>query len=356
MMNSVNIKTEISVRNGLEFILQHISVPEFPRNIMTQRLGKQVLVINKKEAIKHFKESNFLDCRLSAYPPITRFENNMIAPSLIFIDLDRSRFSSERVFKLALSKTLTNIETNLRSIPTVLWSGNGNHIIQPISALVLDGLDLFSSFDKPSVNFLRWSEQFLSNGKSDVAHTKTLSFGNCMLRIPGSHNSKCVAANGGIADKKSEVSIIQKWNGHSPHIRSLLGSYHAYLVDQKQKNDRFKSSEQHWFTTNNQAISWIEKLLITPLPDYRKMMIWLVLSRYLINVRGMTYKDAFSLIKKWVIRCNEENPLCPGHFDSIIRDRLKQATRDKRYPIGLSRIKSENIELYNLLLELNVIQ
>jgi hypothetical protein len=31
-----------------------------------------------------------------------------------------------------------------------------------------------------------------------------------MLRIPGSHNSKCVAANNGVPDKKSEVRIMQK--------------------------------------------------------------------------------------------------------------------------------------------------
>jgi len=91
-------------------------------------------------------------------------------------------------------------------------------------------------------------------------------------------------------------------------------------------------------------------LLKTPLPDYRKMIIWLVLSRYLINVLGMTYEDAFSIIKKWVMRCDEEKPLYPGHFDIIIRDRLRQAVKDKKYPIGLHRLKMENIELYNLLL------
>jgi hypothetical protein len=70
----------------------------------------------------------------------------------------------------------------------------------------------------------------------------------------------------------------------------------------------------------------------------------------------MTYEDAFSIIKKWVMRCDEEKPLYPGHFDYIIKDRLRQAARDKKYPIGLPRIKSENIEFYNLLLKLNVIQ
>jgi hypothetical protein len=355
MTVATKIDTEIKVQKGLDFIVQHTSPPQFPRNIMTQRLGRQVLVLDKEEAIRHFKETNFLDCRLSAYQPINRFEINAIAPSFIFIDLDRSRFSSERVFKLALSRTLTSIETNLSSIPTNLWSGNGYHIIQPISAFILEELDLFSSFDRPSVNFLRWAERFLSNGKSDAAHTKTLSFGNCMLRIPGSHNSKCVASNGGIADEKTEVRTIQKWDGFRPHIRALLGSYYAYLVDQKRKNNRINSGGQHWYNNNNQVIPWIEKLLKTPLPNYRKMIIWLVLSRYLINMRGMSYDQAFQIIKEWARKCNQEKLLYPSSFDSIIRDRLWQAAKDKKYSISLSRIRRENIELYNLLLKLNIV-
>jgi hypothetical protein len=85
------------------------------------------------------------------------------------------------------------------------------------------------------------------------------------------------------------------------------------------------------------------------------MIIWLILSRYLINVRGMSYGEAFSIIKEWTMRCNEEKPLFPSHFDYIIRDRLRQAVKDKKYPIGIFRIKRENLKLYNLLLKLNVI-
>lgn len=83
------------------------------------------------------------------------------------------------------------------------------------------------------MNFLRFAEWNLSNSKMDIQHNKTISFGNCLLRIPGSHNSKCVVTNGGIADENSEIRIIQKWDGSKPHMRCLLGSYYAYLVDQK---------------------------------------------------------------------------------------------------------------------------
>jgi hypothetical protein len=70
----------------------------------------------------------------------------------------------------------------------------------------------------------------------------------------------------------------------------------------------------------------------------------------------MTLEEAFSIIEEWIRKCSRVKPLYPRHFDPIIRNRLRQAARDKKYPIGLPRIKSENIEFYNLLLKLNVIQ
>jgi phage terminase large subunit-like protein len=58
----------------------------------------------------------------------------------------------------------------------------------------------------------------------------------------------------------------------------------------------------------------------------------------------MTYEDAFSIIKKWVMKCNEEKPLYPSYFDTIIRDRIMQAMKDKKYPIEMFKLKIENRE------------
>jgi hypothetical protein len=140
------------------------------------------------------------------------------------IDIDKAKFTKERAYELAVSKTLKNIEAELSSKPTVIWSGNGSHIIQSLDAVILEELDLFSptviGTDQPSVKFLRWTEEYLSAGKSDPAHTKTLSFGNCILRVPGSHNSKCVSVNNGILSEKIEVKIIHEWTGRSRPIIS----------------------------------------------------------------------------------------------------------------------------------------
>jgi hypothetical protein len=354
------------VQDGLEFVLTHCVPLEdaaiFPRKIYTHDLSYQLEVCDKNQAMYYFEKSRYLDCRIRAYPDqpvLAKYfgVENGSPPSLIMIDIDKSQFQTDKALKITLSKTLANIREMLGDAhPTVLWTGNGYHVIQPIEAIVLEEIKDFNNFVQPSMNFLRFAELKLSNGKMDIQHNKTISFGNCLLRILGSHNSKCVVANGDIADEKSEVRIIQKWDSNKPHIKSLLGSYFVYLVDQKQKNNRVYRDEPRWHTNNNQIIPWIENLLRTPLPDHRKMIIWLILSRYLINVRGMTFGDAFSIIKEWTRKCSKEKLLYPSHFDSIIRNRLWEAIKGKKYPIGLSMLKRENIVLYDLLFRLDVIQ
>jgi type I restriction enzyme M protein len=107
-------------RRALSIILiTHLSPSHFPRNIMTYRLGRQILVHSIEEAMRYYEESKFLDCRISAYPPSsltvgTRYLNyRLMAPNLIMIDIDISRFTTERAYKLAVSKTLKNVEAEL---------------------------------------------------------------------------------------------------------------------------------------------------------------------------------------------------------------------------------------------------
>ena len=209
-----------------------------------------------------------MDCRISAYPSYTHYKGiNRQAPDFIFIDLDRTSFKTERAHKLALNVTLKNIKEKVDGKPTVIWSGNGYHIYQPLEGLVLEQIELFSKFDQPSKSFQRFAEWYLSNGNSDHAHNTTVSFKNCMLRIPGSHNSKCLREEK--EGKDSEVRMIQKWDGHRPQVNLLLGSFYAFLVDQKLKETKEVQRRNNYLPNvsrnHNNAISWIEKLLQTPI-------------------------------------------------------------------------------------------
>ena len=59
-----------AVGDGLEAILNHFQEPFWPRTIATKTTeGRQVLVNNKEEAVARYEAANWLDCRISAYPP-----------------------------------------------------------------------------------------------------------------------------------------------------------------------------------------------------------------------------------------------------------------------------------------------
>ena len=55
---------------------------------------------------------------------------------------------------------------------------------------------------------------------------------------------------------------------------------------------------------NKTTILWIEKLLQTPVDDYRKFAIWRILAPYLINIKGSSIEDAFTMIRDWLNKCN----------------------------------------------------
>jgi hypothetical protein len=183
------------IEEGLDFVLSHFEEPIFPRTISTKTTeNKQVIVYSKEQALARFKAAKLLDCKISAYPKYVVYKGiNRQAPNLIFIDLDLDRFNSSKVqLDLALSKTLHNITNKLgyESNPTVLWSGHGYHIYQPVKALVLEQESRFAKFEQPSRRLIQFAEQHLSDYKSDPCHSFTMSFNNCMLRVPGSYNAK----------------------------------------------------------------------------------------------------------------------------------------------------------------------
>lgn len=226
--------------------------------------------------------------------------------------------------------------------PTVLCSGNGYHLIQPIDATVLENLvELGKLHEKPSEQFLRFAEWHLSHGKADRNHYNALSFGNCLLRIPGSHNSKLVLKNGSVIDEYTKVRVMQEWDGHRPNISLLLGNFHAYLVDQRikelEKHNQVKFRWSGTFRDNNtiKEIPWIERLLQTPLSNDRKYCIWRILAPYLVNTRKLSDEDALSIIMTWLENCNAVgrltfNPRKRARYD------IRYARRKGSYPLSMN--------------------
>lgn len=347
------------ISSGLEFILSHFKEYPFPRTISTFKTqNKQVEVFEEQQALYLYEYSQFIDCKINAYPSYTEWKGiNRQGPSFIFIDLDRSLFKDERTHLLALNRTLKNLKEKLGGAhPTVLWSGNGYHIYQPIDAIVLEQYDIFSGFEHPSRTFLKFAEQYFSNGRSDPAHTPT--FKSCMIRIPGSHNSKCISKNGAKIDSSSEVKIIQKWNGLRPKINIVLAEFHAYLVQQKLmeikkrkqlEKDRQKYGHGSYDESGPNRIEWIEKLLETSIDDYRKNAIALILAPYLINVRKRSHEEALNVINEWVDKCNSVKRL-DSNFRYLINHAIQNAIKNGYRPLKLESLKQRNNQLYTLLI------
>lgn len=293
---------------------------------------------------KAYESANFVDCRVNAFPSYTEYKGiQRYPPNFVFADLDASSFENSMLLRKSLDDTLRTIRLKINGSPTVLWTGNGYHVYQPIDAVILEELSQFEQFENPSSKFLRFVERYLTNEKSDPAHNP--SFKSCMLRIPGSTNSKCELRN-------NTVEIIQKWDGYRPPISLLFESFHAYLLDQKYNELKLQKRLQKRYGFNagepNNSVHWIEILLETPIDDYRKNTVGLILAPYLINIRGLPYDAAYEKIKDWLEKCKNKRHL-DSNFDRLIKMALLIAIKKQRLPMKLATLGNKNNNLHLLL-------
>lgn len=191
MTISTSTFISIPIESDVDFILSHLEKPHFPRRISTYLTEKngpwQVRVNSRDEALAKFKESNLLNCRISAYrfPIPTVRSINAQVPNFFMSDLDGKNFKTDKLLQQCLQDTLKNFNDKLCGAnPTVLWSGGGYHLLQPLDAdIILEMETIFSKFHEPSRGFMRYAEKLMTDNKADSVHSSTVSFSNCMIRI-----------------------------------------------------------------------------------------------------------------------------------------------------------------------------
>lgn len=187
------------IAENIDFLLSHFDYESlFPRKMMSKKSNYQFTVYSKDQIFQKCIESDFIDCRINAYPEYTEYKGIIRQPpNFVFIDLDLTNFEMDtKRLELRLKKTLKKIE-DYDGFPTVLWTGNGYHIYLPIRAIVLDQESIFSRDRFPhmlsamgkysnwsmSEVFLKYAEIFFTNGKADPLHKP--KFKTCLIRIPG---------------------------------------------------------------------------------------------------------------------------------------------------------------------------
>ena len=352
MMTDVRtaIDRETLIKENLEFILNHFCDPLFPRTIMTKTLGYQTEVLETQVALAYFKASNYEDCRINAYPSYTEYQGiNLTAPTFIIIDLDLKDFESQEKLDKTLRKTLKNINKILHGAqPTVLWTGGGYHIYQPIRGFVLEEIDRFACYIDPNKKdltsrFMQFAEDYFTNKKCDPQHRPSVK--SCLIRIPDTVNSKY----------NQEVRIAQKWNGLRPPIHYLLRDYRTWLVAEKindkleEKRSRSNRNSKNFGYRRTDTIPWIEKQLQPPISVHREYAIWRILVPYLFNVRKLSDNEAISTLQIWLEKCSSLRPL---DFNSkyLFNQNIRYRNKNRYLPISIQKLSSENVELYNIML------
>jgi hypothetical protein len=152
------------IKDNIDFILSHfVNQHElFPRTIMTLNSGVQVPIeydsnveLSKNKIFNLFKKANFIDCRINAFPYNTEYKNvglevkNRTAATFTMIDLDLKDFNNNKEkLDMQLKKTMNrfSVEFEGEAHPTILWTGNGYHIYQPIDGIVFEEFDVFYNF------------------------------------------------------------------------------------------------------------------------------------------------------------------------------------------------------------------
>ena len=317
------------IKAGLGFILTHFTAFAFPRTISTRTTqGRQILVNSRAEALARFKQANYLDCRINAYS-----KHDIIGdPNFVFIDIDSTN-------KKLIDKILDARLKSINAHPTVLFTGNGYHIYQPIESICIDELSMFAKFDgETSKQFLRFAEGYLSHKKSDPNHNP--SFSSCMVRIPGSINSK----------NHLYVQLVQPWDGNRPHIKLLLREFYDWMLKRQKKQEdllaRYSNYSCSSYDGPQQRRKWIEKnLLKTALNDYRKTTVNLILAPYLVNIRKLSLKQGTNVIQKWLELCKTERPLDFNPRAHTIAA-LTTAKKSGYKPMSLSTLRLKNHALY----------
>ena len=98
------------------------------------------------------------------------------------------------------------------------------------------------------------------------------------------------------------------------------------------------------------SVSWIDKLLQTPIPDCRHRTVNIILAPYLVNGKGMPVEKATETISNYIVLCKTVNP------DTNITDRYikYQCEYSKKHGLRPLSLKRARVELsaidFNLLL------
>ena len=352
------------VKEGINFILSHLEKRQqlFPRKISTAfSNNKQFTVYNREQILNECIKADFIDCRINAYPVLDNNNyhsySNIQAPNIIFIDLDLDKHLTYHEAKTKLekvkNKSMKMIKEKLGGCqPTILWTGNGYHIYIVIDSRPLELIKELSELsNKPSEEFLRYTEKTFSLNKKDSCHNP--SFRSSLLRIPSTFNSKNLTMDNENNQISSEIKIIQEFD--KDNIQSinnrLIRDFRLWLADidlKRKKISRYQNKSCEIITMSEMVKKyyWIEKLLQTPLPCFRRYCLYHILVPYLVNIRKLNSEKSYDILKTWLEKCNTLSKIT---FNTELEIKTRLIAVKNYDPLSLNKLRTENADLYELL-------
>ena len=312
---------------GLDFILSHFEEPLWPRTVSTKEShNSQILVSSKDEALAIFIQSGFKDCRITAFG---KHEQEKIIPNLIFVDLDN---------RDALNESLILFHKTIKARPTVIDTGNGYAIIQPIKMESWnDKLNNHKGKQPEELSklFLQWVERYLTNYKCDSGNHPSLN--NTMIRIPYTYNTKLLDRNK--SKNTSQVKVIYGWDKIRVPIENIRPAFIAHVdkIVLKEQKRNYVSGK----SPNPKKYLWIEKILQTKIDDGRERLLFDV-TRYLLNICGNSIEETTDKICSWLGSRYYSN--------SMIKHHCSRAIKDGKYPRKLETIQNSDHDLYEIIM------
>jgi hypothetical protein len=321
------------VKQGIDMLLNLFDMVYwqnlFPRKMATAASqGKQFTVYNKEEIFKKCVAAHYKDCRLNAYPirGDRDLELGYLAPSILFIDIDKSDKTEEELV-IILEETLAKIKEVLGISPLVLYTGNGYHIYIGMKVRPLyTHLDLMERCrqlgTEPNKEFLRFAGRYFTNGRSDPQRDHGISQKSALLRIPFTLNGKCLEDG-----RDPLVKVVQKHSAESAQLtEDLFLDFQLHVADmwmsRLKEQQRIVYDEddddENWDLNNEDEdwddddveeyhgkIPWIERLLNTPISKNRYICLFHIIGPYLRHTLELSKSDARAKMIEWLQSCNQ---------------------------------------------------
>lgn len=94
--------------------------------------------------------------------------------------------------------------------------------------------------------------------------------------------------------------------------------------------------------------TWIDKIIKEGVPDGRARLILYVISRYLVNVKGLSDDEALAEIESFIEASCRNHGNCSKIYKSWIKNVIKSIRRGGWRPWSLETIQRKDPDLYNI--------